>query len=123
MNKVILTGHIARDPEVRYTQSGKAVATFSLAVDRRFAQEGQPTADFIPCVAWGKTAETIGQYCSKGKKIGVEGRMQVRSYEAKDGGKRYATDVIMDSFEFLESKAKSESNPFGEPVPDSEIPF
>ena len=109
---------------MRHTQSGKAVATFSLAVDRRFTQEGQPTADFIPCVAWGKTAETIGQYCSKGKKIGVEGRMQVRSYEAKDGGKRYATEVIMDSFEFLESKAKSEgSNPFGEPVPDEAIPF
>lgn len=117
-----MTGRIARDPEVRYTQSEKAVATFSLAVDRRFAQEGQPTADFIPCVAWGKTAETIGQYCSKGKKIGVEGRMQVRSYEAKDGGKRYATEVIMDSFEFLESK-KSESKPFGEPVPDEAIPF
>jgi len=123
MNIAIMTGRLTRDPEVRVTQNGKSVATFSLAVDRRYKQEGQPTADFISCVAWGRTAETIGQYCAKGKKIGVEGRIQTRTYEAKDGGKRYITEVVVDGFEFLESKAKSESNPFGEPVPDEEIPF
>ena len=124
MNIAIMTGRLTRDPEVRVTQNGNSVATFSLAVDRRYKKEGQPTADFISCVAWGRTAETIGQYCAKGKKIGVEGRIQTRTYETNDGSKRYVTEVIVDSFEFLESKSKSEgSNPFGEPVPEEEIPF
>ena len=84
MNKVVLIGRLTRDPELRYTQSGKAFATFTLAVDRRFRrqaeQNGQPTADFIPCMAWDKLAEIIGNNLAKGRRIGVEGRLQTRTY-------------------------------------------
>lgn len=123
MNSVVLVGRLVRDPEIRYTQSGKAVATFTLAVDRRFKQDGQPSADFIPCVAWGKTAEVAGKYLAKGNRCGVEGRIQIRSYEAQDGSKRYVTEVIVEQLEFLESKKKDSGWDFGEPIPDQEIPF
>ena len=151
MNKVILVGRLTRDPEVRYTQSGTAVATFTLAVDRRFAKrdanDGRPTADFIPIVAWRKLAEICGNNLSKGRRIGVEGSMQVRSYDAQDGSKRYVTEVIADDIEFLDSKnaapggygapmpsdmggapapapaAKPASGGFGPAIPDEEIPF
>lgn len=122
MNKVILIGRTTKDTEIRYTQSGKAVATFTLAVDRRFKQDGQPQADFIPCVAWGKTAEVAGKYLAKGNRCGVEGRIQIRSYEAQDGSKRYVTEVVVEQLEFLESK-KKDSGDFGEPIDESEIPF
>ena len=96
MNKVILAGRLTRDPEVRYTQSGKAVASFTLAVDRRFGRRnaeanGQPTADFIPIVVWERLAEVCGNNLIKGSQVLVEGRMQVRSYDAQDGSKRYVT--------------------------------
>ena len=108
MNKVILIGRLTRDPEVRYTQSGIAVCTFTLAVDRRYARKaennGQPTADFIPIVAWRKLAEICGNNLTKGRRISVEGSMQVRNYEAQDGTKRYVTEVIADEIEFLDSK-------------------
>lgn len=127
MNIAIIVGRLTKDPEIRYTQSGKAVATFTLAVDRRFKQDGQPSADFLPCVAWGKTAEVAGKYLAKGHRCGVEGRIQTRSYES-NGQKRYVTEVIVDQLEFLESKKKESGNSydagqFGEPVPDEEIPF
>ena len=101
MNKVILAGRLARDPEVRYTQSGKAVASFSLAVNRRVGRGQEPQADFIPIVAWEKTAEVVGQYLAKGSQVLVEGRMQIRSYEAQDGSKRSAFDIVADEVEFL----------------------
>lgn len=124
MNFVVLVGRTTKDPEVRYTQSGKAVATFTLAVDRRFKQDGQPQADFIPCVAWGKTAEVAGKYLLKGNRCCVEGRIQTRSYEAQDGSKRYVTEIVIDQLEFLESKKKDSGGfDFGEPIPDEEIPF
>ena len=128
MNSVVLVGRLVKDPEIRYTQSGKAVATFTLAVDRRSKQDGQPSADFIPCVAWGKTAEVAGKCLAKGHRCGVEGRIQTRSYEAQDGSKRYVTEVIVDQLEFLESKKKESGNPydagqFGEPITDEMIPF
>ena len=109
MNKVILMGRLARDPEVRYTQTGKPVATFTLAVDRPFrrpaeGQPQQPTADFIPIVAWNKLAELCGNYLQKGRQVLVEGRMQVRNYEAQDGSKRYVTEVIMENMDFVGSK-------------------
>ena len=94
MNKAILIGRLTRDPEVRYTQSGTAVCTFTLAVDRKFAKKdsGQPTADFIPIVTWRKLAEICGNNLAKGRRISVEGRIQVRSYDAQDGSKRYVTE-------------------------------
>ena len=141
MNKIILLGRLTRDPEVRYTSTGKVVCQFTLAVDRPFAnQEGQREADFIPVVIWGKQAETCGNYLSKGQRVLVEGRLQIRSYNAKDGGKRWITEVIADHFEFIECKANSDiteekvsdsaaptsSMSYGTNVPllnDAEIPF
>ena len=89
MNHFVGIGCLTRDPEVRYTQSGKACAKFTLAIDRRKSTDGNQQADFIPCVAWEKTAEVISQYTGKGRKIAVEGRIQTRSYDANDGSKRY----------------------------------
>ena len=110
MNKVVLIGRLTKDPEVRYTQSGKAVASFTVAVDRRNKKaaetNGQPTADFIPCIAWDKLAEVIGNNLSKGRRVGVEGRIQVRNYEAQDGSKRYVTEVIVNELEFLDSRSE-----------------
>ena len=108
MNKVILMGNLARDPEVRYTsgENQMAVTRFAIAVNRRFSrsnqQNGQSDVDFINCVAFGKTGETIGNYFTKGRKILVSGRLQVSSYDGKDGQKRYSTDVVVEDFEFCE---------------------
>ena len=108
MNKVILTGNLARDPEVRYTQSGKAVATFSIAVSRSWKKPGdtqtQQMTDFINIVAWEKSAEFCGKYLVKGTRILVEGRLQSRSYEAQDGSKRYITEVVSENIEFAGGK-------------------
>ena len=130
MNKVLLSGNLARDPEVRYTQSGKAVASFPLAVNRRFGRNNdqQPSADFISIVAWEKTAEFCGNYLTKGSRILVEGRLQARSYDAQDGSKRYVTEVIVSSLEFCESRRQESAGQvntgqFGNPVSDRDIPF
>ncbi len=105
MNKVILVGRLTRDPDVKNTTSGKSVASFTLAVDRRFKnKDGQKEADFVPIVVWGKQAEFVGQYLSKGSQIGVSGRLQVRSYDAQDGQRRYVTEVVADEITFLSSK-------------------
>lgn len=97
MNKVILAGRLVRDPEVRYTQTGKAVASFTLAVNRRFSRSAdqQQTADFIPIVVWDKLAEVCGNNLVKGSQVLIEGRIQIRSYDAQDGSKRYVTEVIL----------------------------
>ena len=125
MNKVILIGRLVNDPEIRYTQSGKGVASFVLAVDRRFSKEGQQSADFIPIVAWNKLAEIIGNNLTKGRRISVEGRMQVRNYDAQDGTKRYVTEVIADEVEFLDSKRDGQARDIliTKDVPDELIPF
>ena len=134
MNRVILVGRLARDPDVRYTQSGKCNASFSLAVSR-FNTKESPT-DFIPIVAWEKLAEICGNNLIKGSQILVEGRMQVRNYDAQDGTKRYVTEVVAQHIEFMGSKPKASddqsgagtpatgANSFGNEVfPDEEIPF
>ena len=132
MNKVILVGRLAQDPEVRYTQGGKAVASFNLAVNRFGGGSAQKeSADFIPIVAWEKLAEICGNNISKGSKILVEGRLQIRSYEAQDGQKKRITEVVAQSVEFLGDKRnKSENNSdvdynsFGSEVfPEEDIPF
>lgn len=130
MNKVILIGRLVADPEIRYTQSGKAVASYRLAVDRPFKQDGQQEADFINCVAWGKTGEFAGNYLRKGTKIAVEGRIQTGSYE-KDGVKHYTTDIVVDRHEFCESRssvqaatANSNTDPaFTDMDDDGDLPF
>lgn len=113
MNKVILMGRLTRDPEIRYSQgeSSVAVARFTLAVDRRFRREGSndQTADFISCVAFGKTAEFMERYTHQGTKLVVEGRIQTGSYTNKDGNKVYTTDVVVENTEFAESKNSDSS--------------
>lgn len=105
MNKVFLLGRLTKDPESKYTQSGKCVVTFTVAINR--FSEG---ADFIPCVAWGKTAETICNNVAKGERILVEGRIQTRNYETGDGSKRYVTEVVVDRFEFVEKKGNKKTS-------------
>lgn len=109
MNKSLLCGRLTRDPDVRYSHGAKpmAVARGTLAVDRKFKQEGQPTADFISIVAFGKTAEILEKHCHKGTKLIIEGRIQTGSYANKDGNKVYTTDVVVENLEFAESKAAS----------------
>jgi len=106
MNKVILTGRLTRDPEVRYTQSDNptAIARYALAVERRFKKDADQTVDFINCVAFGKSGEFAEKYLRKGTKIVITGRIQTGSYTNKDGAKVYTTDVIIEEHEFCESK-------------------
>lgn len=104
MNSVQLVGRFTRDPEIKYSNGGATIARFSVAVDRRFAKEGEQTADFINIVAFGKTAEFIEKYFHKGNRIGIVGRIQTGSYKNKDGATVYTTDVIAESVEFVERK-------------------
>lgn len=109
MNKVILIGRLTKDPELTTTQSDVKRAAFTVAVDRRFTdKDGNRRADFISCTAWRQTAEFIGKYFTKGKKIGIVGGLQSRSYDAQDGTKRYVTEVVVDEAEFVEPKGQSE---------------
>lgn len=110
MNKVILIGRFTRDPEIRYTQSGICSANFSIAIDRKYKQEGQPEADFPRVIAWGKTAEFIEKYFRQGMKIVIEGRIQTGKYTNKEGQTVYTTDVVAESVEFAESKSGSSSS-------------
>lgn len=112
MNKAILIGNLTRDPEYTTTTSGVAKCTFTLAVQRRFANaQGVREADFISIVCWRQTAELCAKYLSKGRKCCVEGSIQTRSYDAQDGTKRYVTEVIADSVEFLPSAQRSDPGP------------
>lgn len=118
MNNVILTGRIAKDLELKYTQNGKAYCRFTLAVDRGLSKEkkqeaeanGQPTADFISCLAWGTTAEVLNKYTAKGKKILVNGSIETGSYTMQDGSKRYTTDVLVKRIEILEFADNNNTN-------------
>jgi single-strand DNA-binding protein len=107
INRVILVGRLARDPELRYLPNGTPVCTFTLAVNRPFTnQQGEREADFIQCVAWRKAAENVANFLQKGNLAGVDGRLQTRSYEGQDGKRVYVTEVVADSVQFLESKGK-----------------
>ena len=120
MNKVIEIGRLVKDPEIRYSQGANptAIARYTLAVDRKFKQEGQPTADFINCIAFGKLGEFAEKYLHKGVKIAVTGRIQTGSYTNKDGQKVYTTDVVVEEQEFCESKSQSNSQP--QPAPSND---
>lgn len=108
LNRIVLIGRLTRDPELRYTPAnGVAVATFTLAVDRRFAQQGQQKeTDFIPIVTWRGQAENCAKFLGKGSLVAVEGRLQIRSYEDREGQRRTAAEVIADSVQFLDSRDK-----------------
>ena len=105
MNKVVLVGRLTRDPEVRYSQgdNATAVARYTLAVDRRFRRDGEPTADFIPCVIFGRSAEFAEKYFHQGMRVSISGRIQTGSYTNKDGVKVYTTEVIVEEQEFADS--------------------
>lgn len=123
MNKVILMGRLVRDPEVRYSQGENAmeIARYTLAVDRKFKRDGEPNADFINCIAFGKNGEFAEKYLHKGMKIAVEGRWQSGSYTNRDGQKVYTNDCVVESCEFAESKNASQSErPQPAPQTDSD---
>ena len=128
MNKVVLVGRLTRDPEVRYSQGNNAtaVARYTLAVDRRFRRDGEPTADFIPCVIFGRSAEFAEKYFHQGMRVSISGRIQTGSYTNKDGQKVYTTDVVVEEQEFAESKASSDSyaaaHPRTEAAPATSMP-
>lgn len=110
MNKVILIGNLARDPELRTTQGGVAMCRFTVACNRRAPNaQGVREADFITCIAWRERGEFVSRYFTKGRKIAVEGSLQVRSYEAQDGTKRYSTEVLVDNVEFVDSRQSAEN--------------
>ncbi len=124
MNKVILMGRLTRDPEVRYTQTNNTlVCTFSLAVNRRFRQEGQPDADFFNIVAWSKTGEFCSKYFKKGQQVGVIGRLQTRNYDDKDGKKVYVTEVIAEETYFADSRRDSDGSSSGSTFTGVDAPF
>lgn len=125
MNKIILIGRLTKDPELSYTQGGKAVCKFTLAVDRPYNGESKE-ADFINIVVWNKAGENAAKYLTKGRQTAVEGRLQLRSYDGNDGKKRYVTEVIADRVEFIGStSAKHEDETFGEEVEfdEGDVPF
>lgn len=139
MNKVILIGRLTKDPEIRYTTKNNPVASFTLAVNRDYINEnGEREADFINIVVWNKQAENCSKYINKGSQISIEGRIQTRSYEDKNGEKRYTTEVIADQVHFLDNKKdkkepdyrdmnikteKKESNTLDLSIDDDELPF
>ena len=123
MNKVVLMGRLTRDLEVRYSTSGDsqlAIARYTLAVDRRFKKDGEATADFIRCVAFGKNGEFAEKYLHQGTKVVIEGRIQTGSYQDKDGKTVYTTEVVVENHEFAESKRVSEENGVNPPPVDSD---
>ena len=118
MNKAILIGNLTRDPETTTTSSGITKCNFTVAVQRRFANaQGVREADFIPVVCWRQTAELCSRYLSKGRKVAVEGSIQTRTYDAQDGTKRYVTEIVADSVEFLGSREEGGRQNFDAPAP------
>ncbi len=130
INNVVLTGRVTKDIELKVTPTGKSVCSFSLAVNRKFVQDGERQADFINCQLWGKTAETLEKYGKKGMLIGVEGRLQTRNYTNQQGQTVYVTEVVAESFTFLEKKQSNDQPQFndfenygGFEVNDDDLPF
>ena len=118
MNKVVLVGRLTRDPEVRYSQgdNATAVARYTLAVDRRFRRDGEPTADFIPCVIFGRSAEFAEKYFHQGMRVSISGRIQTGSYTNKDGQKVYTTEVVVEEVDFADSRRSDNAAPAGAPA-------
>lgn len=115
MNRVVLVGRLARDPELRTTPSGVSVCNFTVACDRRYTQNGERQADFINCIAWRQSGEFVSRYFTKGNRIALEGSIQTRSWDDQNGNKRYATEVVVDHVEFAQSKSEGGFAPQGMP--------
>ena len=125
LNQIILMGRLTKDPELRYTQSRKAVASFTLAVERDFSPSGESKiTDFIDCVAWNRTAEAIDEHFIKGQMMAVIGRLQFRDWEDRDGKKHRAAEVLVDGFYFCDSQKKEKLQPINSPEgTDGQLPF
>ncbi len=127
MNKVILIGRLARDPELRTTSSGISMVRFTVAVSRQITSQGsQPQTDFISCIAWRRQAENIAKYCKKGSQVAVDGRIQTGSYDGNDGQRRYTTDIVADNVTFLGSRNNNENQPannYEQPMPSYDEPM
>lgn len=132
INRTVLVGRLTKDVELKYTQSGQAVASFTLAVNRQFTNaQGEREADFIQCVIWRKAAENFSKFTHKGSLVGIDGRIQTRSYDNQQGQRVYVTEVVVDNFSLLESKGGSQTkadDPFtnnGAPIDisDEDLPF
>lgn len=108
INNTVLVGRLTRDPELRKTQSGTSVVSFTLAVERRFKHQGQEDTDFVQCVAWNHSADFMAKYLDKGALVGIEGRIQTRNYDDKAGNKVYVTEVVCSAVQHLESKVETE---------------
>lgn len=114
INNVVVTGRLVKEVDLRYTSNGTAVASFTMAVDRKFKNaQGERETDFINCVMWRKPAENFANFMRKGSLVGIEGSIQTRNYEGKDGKRVFVTEVVADSFTFLESKKQADSNGSG----------
>ncbi len=123
MNKVLLVGRLTKDPELRTTPGGMAVTRFTIAVSQNFTNKnGERGADFINCSAWGRQADNISKYCHKGSLVSAEGRIRTSSYDAQDGTKRYTTEVVCDTVNFLSSKSGSGSNDYQGNFQPEEMP-
>ncbi len=120
MNKVILSGNLTRDPEIRYTQNGKAIAKMGIAVNRRFSRD---TVDFFNLTAWDKTAEFCSRYLKKGSSVIVEGRVENDNYEGKDGVKHYSVNIQIENIEFGSSSRRQGGSSESEPEPEADPPF
>lgn len=123
MNKVILIGRLTRDPELRHTPQGTAVCQITVAVNRRGAQPGQQDADFINVSVWGVQAENVARYMAKGRQVAVEGRIQTRNYDDKDGKKVYVTEVIATNVQFLDSKGANSDSAVSNTQPSNSFNF
>jgi single-strand DNA-binding protein len=140
INRVIIIGRFVKDPELRYTQGGKSVTNFSVANNRTYTvgAEKKEFVSFFTCIAWGKLGELIVQYCKKGNRIAVEGRLQQRSWDDQDGKRRTAVEIVVENFQFLTSKQEKDASPpdagpgpdMGEgpaidehPFSDNDVPF
>jgi single-strand DNA-binding protein len=140
LNKVILVGRLTRDPELKYTQGGTSVCSFSIANNRTYVTAGEKKeqVSFFNCVAWAKTGEVIAEYCKKGKRIGIEGRLQQRSWDDQEGKKRQTVEIVVDNFQFLDppqsaggsapeapssSAGPDSSTNIDNPFSDEDIPF
>lgn len=120
MNQIFLIGRISKEPELKYSPKGTAVCSVSVAVDRIGEKK---EVDFIPVVIWGKMAENTAQYVDKGNQIAIRGRLQIRSYEAKDGSKKYVTEVVAEEVQFIEWAKKEEKMKEVKDIDESDIPF
>ena len=130
INKAILVGRLTKDPELKQTQSGISVVSFTVACDRPYQQDGERKADFINCIAWRQTADFVGKYFKKGNAIGIDGSIQTRKYQDKNGNNRIAFEVVCDRVSFVESKKNKETNEqskesedYEELTEDTDLPF